>query len=168
MYITQGGEHFMLAEEKTQLINRLKDAHQVTADTVRDLDLGLVVHADSGWRVQDILGHLAQWYENRIRSMQAWQQGQEWQIPNYSSSASYNLQMAEERKDQPGSAVVASWKRAHTDFVALLEATSPEQFELDFMLPWGDYGPLTLLIERMIAHEEGHNQEILAVVKPVS
>lgn len=150
----------MQAEEKSQIIKRLQDAHQATAATVRDLDPGLVVHTDSGWRVQDVLGHLAQWYENRIESMQAWQQGQEWKIPNYTSSAIYNLQMADQRKDQPGSAIVAEWEHAYAEFVGLLETTPPEQYEQDFMLPWGDYGPLTLLIERMIAHEEGHLQEI--------
>jgi len=65
----------MLAAEKTQLIDQLKEAHQATLATVRDLDLGLVVHTDSGWRVQDILGHLAQWYENRILSVTAWHEG---------------------------------------------------------------------------------------------
>jgi hypothetical protein len=152
----------MLSEEKTLLINQLKEAHQATQATVRAVDAGLVVHHDSGWRVQDIIGHLAQWYENRIQSVQAWQSGQEWSIPNYTSSATYNLQAAEKRQQHPASDVYAEWERGYTDFLALLEATPPDRFETDLMLPWGDYGTLVLLVQRMIEHEQGHNQEIVA------
>jgi hypothetical protein len=153
----------MVADEKAQLINQLKEAHQATLATVRDLDLGIVIHTDSGWRVQDILGHLAQWYENRIMSVTAWHQGGEYRVPDYNTQT-YNLEMAEQRKHQPGTEVLADWERGHAGFIALLEATPSERFEQEFMLPWGDYGPLTLLIQRMIAHEQGHCQEIADVL----
>ena len=51
----------MTIEQKKNIIKRLAETHHALEKTIEGLNLELVIHTDTGWRIRDILGHIATW-----------------------------------------------------------------------------------------------------------
>ena len=82
---------------KKLMIEHLNHTYNKLREVLDSVDPTMVVHPESGWRVQDIVGHLAAWYKERTLALQAWQDGREYLIPNYNTT-SYNQQAYEARR----------------------------------------------------------------------
>lgn len=144
---------------KNLLLDQLNRVYSELTASIDGLDPELVVHADTGWRLQDVLGHLAVWYEERTMSLQAWLQGEEYRIKAYKRD-SYNQQAYERRRDWVYGEVFAEWQQAHSDLISVLREVPSNQFDSTIVYPWGESGTVAHLIERMIIHEREHQQEI--------
>lgn len=149
----------MTAAEKTRLIQLLQETHRETASALAEVDLGTVLHPDTGWRVRDIVAHLAAWEIEAAAALRAAQRGERHTIAEKTIDA-FNDRAYEQRKDLPVDQVYAEWEAAHADFVAALEETPPDLFEARITLPWRARGTVNLLIEGMALHEVDHRDEI--------
>jgi hypothetical protein len=148
-----------IVDWKNLVIDHLNHVYNQMCDTLDGVDPDLIVHADSGWRVQDIVGHLAVWYEERIETLRAWQEGQDYRIANYERDT-YNQQAYEARKNVSFRKVAAEWQSAHEELIAILNEIPGEYFDRKIHYPWGETGTVAHLIERLIIHEREHQQEI--------
>jgi len=61
----------MAESEKFDLINRLGESHKTLRAAFNDTDLELVIHTGTGWRIMDILGHIATWDRQAASSLVA-------------------------------------------------------------------------------------------------
>ncbi|MBN1565264.1 MAG: DinB family protein [Anaerolineae bacterium] len=149
--------------EKAQLIADLKAKHEATRALIADLDPGLVIHGDSGWRLRDIIAHMAVWYGVRVRSLQQWQTGDTYLVPGGDVEA-FNMQTVADRAEWSYDAVFAEWESEFAALMDVLAAMPPEQFAQEMTLPWNAVGPVSLFVERLVEHQRDHYDEIHAVV----
>ncbi len=144
------------------LIEQLTTIHRATEALIADLAPDRVIHADSGWRLHDIIGHLAVWYGVRVRALNAWQQGETFILPGVGIDTidAYNQQTLEERQNWNYSAIRADWQQAFDDLIAAIAALDPAQIDAEITLPWNKPGTVRYLIERMVKHAQAHYDEI--------
>lgn len=81
----------MSREEKTRLLELLTKTHSTILETVAGVDPELPVHGDSGWRIRDIVGHIATWDREVAKSLSALRVGQEYALADHDEAA-YNEQ----------------------------------------------------------------------------
>ena len=51
----------MSTNDKQYLLERLTETHAALKNLLDGADLELEVYADTGWRIRDLLGHIATW-----------------------------------------------------------------------------------------------------------
>ncbi len=61
----------MSIKQKQIIINRLGESHVKLEGILDALDLDMVIHPETDWRIRDILGHIATWDRVLIRSIKS-------------------------------------------------------------------------------------------------
>jgi hypothetical protein len=153
----------MNIELKENLLSRLADTHTELAQVVEGLDLDLVIHDDTEWRIRDILGHIATWDRVLIRAIQTYLSGSEHIIPNMTGDETdYNTEKVAEQRKLSTAEIFQEWNQAREDFIAAVKSIPTDKFMDELAFPWGDErGSLTLMIEYMIEHNGEHQVEIM-------
>lgn len=77
----------MTSEEERRLLDLLTQSYSAAHATLEGIDLEIRVYPDSGWRIRDILGHIATWDREVANSLRAFRVGQEYAIPNLGEDA---------------------------------------------------------------------------------
>jgi len=153
-------------EIKGQIIQRLAETHYDLKKTIAELDHNLVIHADTDWRIRDILGHIATWDRVLIRAIQKFLDGAEYIIPGMvGDETDYNQEKVLEQRKLPAEEIYQEWNQARKDFIIAVQKIPPERFDDELAYPWGDErGSLAVMIEYMVDHDGEHQEEILAVI----
>jgi len=156
----------MAKEIKEEILQRLAETHDDLEKTIEGLDLDLVVHADTGWRIRDILGHIATWDRVLIQSIQSFLEGSEYVIPGtVGDETDYNQEKVLEQRKLPTEEVYQEWNQARNDFINAVQKIPPGKFNDELAYPWGDErGSLVVMIEYMVDHDGEHRVEILTVI----
>ena len=155
----------MTTEIKEEILQRLAETHDDLEKTIEGLDLDLVIHADTDWRIRDILGHIATWDRVLIHAIQSFLAGSEFVIPGMvGDETDYNQEKVLEQRNLPPEDIYQEWIEARKDFIKAVQDTPPEKFNEELAFPWGDErGNLAVMIEYMVDHDGEHQEEILAV-----
>lgn len=155
----------MITEDKERLLNLLAGSHSDVHATVEGIDLELPVHSDTGWRIREIVGHLAIWDREVVKSIRAFQAGTEYSIPDLDEDA-FNREAASAQHKLTAQQVLAEWDNARDDFITAVEELSPDQLHGEFLYPWGDErGNIVLLVEYMVEHDAEHRDEIVKAIE---
>lgn len=152
-----------MSTQKTDFLAAFARIYNQINTVLADLDPDTVIHPDSGWRVHDLLGHLAVWYDQRVKALSAYQRGEEHRLPDFDMS-DFNHRQVDERKNHPFTDIQAEWHQANRDLIALLEAIPAENYQDELMFPWGARGPMSLLLERLVEHGDEHYRELAQAV----
>jgi len=157
----------MNLDSKHYLLKRLAETHSAIRAVLEGVDLELRVYVDTGWRIRDILGHLATWDGEVTKSLRAFLARTEYVIPGLAGDETeFNEQAVAKQRDLPTQQIVAQWEQAREDFKAALNDIPADQFPGDLPYPWGDErGSIPRLVEYMIEHDEEHRAEILKAIK---
>ena len=157
----------MSIKHKQMIIRKLEDTHAELEGTLEALDLEMVIHTETNWRIRDILGHIATWDRVLIRSIKSFLDGTEYLIPGMVGvETDFNDQKVAEQRDLPTAEIVKEWKKARGDFITAVQGIPNERFNDELNFPWGDErGSLTLMIEYMTGHNGEHQEEILDALK---
>ena len=153
--------------EKKRLIDLLTETHAATRATVEGVDPELRVYTDTeaGWRIRDVIGHLAVWDRETARSLRAFRAGTEYSVPEFDEDA-YNQQAAEQQRKLTDQQAFAEWEQAHEDQREAVQEILPEQFPGDLLYPWGDErGSIAQLVEEMAEHEVEHRDEMAKAIQ---
>ena len=155
----------MTKEIKEEILQRLAETHDDLEKTIEGLDLDLVIHADTDWRIRDILGHIATWDRVLIHAIQSFLEGSEYVIPGMvGDETDYNQEKVLEQRKLPNEEIYQEWVKARIDFIDTVQNTPPGKFSEELAYPWGDErGSLAVMIEYMVDHDGEHQEEILAV-----
>ena len=156
----------MNIEHKENILIRLSDSHSELEKVLEGLDLDLVIHTETDWRIRDILGHIATWDRVLIHSIQTFLEGSEYVITGMvGDETDYNAQKVAEQKKLSSSEILKEWNRAREDFITIVQQIPTDKFFDELAFPWGDErGSLSVMIEYMIEHNGEHQAEILAAI----
>ncbi len=155
----------MTLDEKRRLLELLAQTHSVTRATLEGIDLDLRVYSDAGWRIRDIIGHIATWDRQVAKSLRAYRIGQEYAIPEFNEDT-FNQEDVLSQGESTNQEVFDEWEQARDDFKAAVKDLPLEQFPGDLLYPWGDErGTIAHLVEMMAEHDVEHSDEIVKAIQ---
>lgn len=153
--------------DKKELLRRLNETYQQSLDTLASADPFLVVYEEYGWRVKDIVAHIATWDAESLRSLHAYRRSVEYSIPNFAGTDDFNAYAATARMDEPLVQILEDWDATIKWLRININAMTPENLADEMMHPSGKYGGVGELIAEIIEHQAEHMDEVRAVlVKP--
>lgn len=152
----------MTPEHDVQRLLNLLDASFDQAEADLDpLDPGLVVYAESGWRVQDVVSHVLSWNSEVARALAAYREGGAYRIPNFTLQA-YNQMRYEARRNDPAAAIYAEWRATRAHLKTIVALMMPDQLAGEMTYPSGRRGLAAALIEEVTHHQREHWDDMLA------
>ena len=155
----------MMNEEINRLLELLDRTHSEIRSTIEGVDLETPVHKDAGWKVRDIIGHIAVEDREAVKSIRAYNEGREYSITDFDEQA-FNTQAALEMGELSAQRVFEEWERAREDFKSAVQEVPPDRYPGDLLYPWGDErGSIAQLVEDMCEHDEEHRSEIQAAIQ---
>ena len=155
----------MTTDDKQQLIDLLTDTHSASRMVIEGIDLETRIYSESGWRIRDILGHIAGWDRQAAKSLRAFRDGEEYAISDLEENA-YNEAMVQEQQNWTTEQVITELNEAREDFKLAVEEIELDKFPGDLLYPWGDErGSVAQLVEYMAEHDVEHRDEISVTIK---
>ena len=148
-------------DEKLALIGRLRTERQRHIAALRDLDLRAVVHAESGWRVQDLLSHLARWEREALATVQAFSAGEVYRQGEPLDRDAFNAQAYASARDHFPEQARIGWGMVRRDLQFAIHDVPADRFDEPLEFPWGGRGTLHALVAFVLDHEAAHVREIL-------
>ena len=155
----------MTLEDKQRLLQLLNQTHFATRATLEGIDLDMRVYKDSGWRIRDIIGHIATWDREVAKSLRAYRVAKEYAIPDHDEDA-FNEEDVLSQKESTAQEVFDDWDRAREEFKSAVDEIPLEMFPGDLLYPWGDErGSIAHLVETMTKHDVEHQDEIVKAIQ---
>jgi hypothetical protein len=156
----------MTLEEKSRLLETLTQTHTTTREALDGIDLALPVYAtDSGWRIRDILGHIATWDRQVAKSLDAYRNGKEYALPDHDEAA-FNAQDILAQQALGTQQIFDEWEKAREVFKRAVADIPLALFPGDVLYPWGDErGTIAFLVETMTEHDVEHHDEIVKAIQ---
>jgi hypothetical protein len=156
----------MNAEDKKDLLALLTDTHTDTKKLLEGADLELVAHRDSGWRVRDILGHVATWEMQATKSILAFIDGREYAVLNIGQEKNFNEKEVAKQRELSTQQVVDEWERGHKEFKEAVAKVPEAKLTDELLYPWGgERGNIAKLVNYMCGHDVEHREEIRKAIK---
>ena len=157
----------MSGKEKKQLIDSLTEAHNSTRAALDGVDLEMPVYKDTGWRIRDIVGHIATWDQEIANSLNAYKEGSAYLTPNFDEEeAEFNDKAVLEQRKLSTEQILKEFETAYDAFKNSIQEIPDDLFPGDLMYPWGDeHGDIATMVDDMIEHAIEHRDEILKAVQ---
>ncbi len=157
----------MSAKVKKRLIDSLTEARLATRATLDDVDLDMIVHEETGWRVRDIVGHIATWDWEIANSLRAYLAGSEYLTPNLDEEeVEFNQNAILEQQKLTSEQILIEFETAYDEFRKAIQEIPDDRFPGDLLYPWGDErGDIATMVEYMIEHSDEHREEIMNAIQ---
>jgi hypothetical protein len=119
-----------------------------------DVDLEMVVHKETGWRVRDVVGHIATWDREVAKSLRANMAGFEYLTPDLDEDENeFNEAAVREQRKLTSEQILDEFEKAYDELWVAIVDISPDRFPGELLYPWGDErGDITKLVEYFIEH----------------
>ncbi len=150
--------------ERTQLVDLLDRAREEMCAVASLAVANEIVYRDSGWRVRDVIAHVAAWDEEARRSLEAFLRGELYQIPDFVSDDVYNHQTHERWANADVAAVWATWEAARTRLKEALGRFDATTAAGELVAPWGAPGTVHMVIREIAQHEREHAADVRAAL----
>ena len=155
----------MRTEDKNHLLEILAKSHSGLRATIEGIDPERRIYPDTGWRIRDIIGHIASWVHQATKSLRAYQAGTEYSITSLEEH-DFNEDTVKAQQALTAQQVYVEWEQACEDLNHAIEGIPPDLFPGDLLFPWGDErGSIAQLVEYMTDHEIEHKDEIVRAIK---
>jgi hypothetical protein len=152
-------------QDKKHLLDLLTETHSLTRGTLEGIDLEMPVYAEAGWRIRDIIGHIATWDRQVEKSLHAFRSGTEYAIHDLDEDV-FNEQAVMAQRALTAQEVYAEWEQAREAFKEAVRELPDDQFPGDLLYPWGDErGTVAHLVEFMCEHDVEHRDEIVMAIQ---
>ena len=150
----------MSFEDGERLVESLSRTHSATRRMLAGVDLDIRVYPESGWRIRDVIGHIATWDRQVAKSLRAYRNGKEYALPDHEEAA-FNEQDVANQQKLAARQVFDEWEAAREDFKSAVTEIPLDQYPGDVLYPWGDErGTIALLVKYMTDHDIEHHDEI--------
>jgi hypothetical protein len=149
-----------LNDEKKLLLSLLAESFVAIQKTLEGVDLEKRVYPDSDWRIRDVIGHLATWDRQVVKSLEAYRLGQEYALPDFDETE-FNEREVLRHRALTATQVLEEWEQAREAFKQAVEEMPPDLFSGDLRYPWGDRGSIAHMVKDMTQHDAEHRAEIL-------
>ena len=146
-------------------IQSLKTARKTTYDTIKDVDINLVAHLDSGWRIKDILLHLS-WVDNEVcRIINAFNADEIYKMPDEWMVRDINDKLYEEMKHYGDERTMLLFKHGFDELIFAYQRISQAKLDGVIHAPWGVEYDLEGFTKMTTDHEAEHRGEIIEAIK---
>lgn len=152
-------------EEKTRLIELLDRSRRETIAAMRGIDDYAPVYPEAGWRVKDILAHIAIWEREALASLQSFHEGESYSLGEAHDGEAYNREKFQQRYELDPAQVRMDWFMVRRDLQFAVADLDPDRIDDPLLLPWHAFGTVTTLIEEMVTHEAQHLSDLMRVVR---
>ena len=148
--------------EKKELLRHLNETYQQSLVLLPTVDPFQVVYEETGWRMKDIVAHVATWDAETLRSLHAFRRGGEYIIPNYVGADDFNGYAATVRMDEPFAQILADWDATRRWMLIIFNAMRDDDFSAEMTYPSGRRGSVRDLVQEIFEHEAEHMEQIRA------
>lgn len=158
----------MSAQAKEALIAGMDERRQRHIEAMQGIPLDAVVHPESGWRVQDLLGHLAYFERLTINMIEALKQGETYHPDLTGGIDAFNDRDYQLHKDKTADEMMQHWQATREALKATLMALSDEEWQMTTTTLYSRQQPITpeQMAKSMGVHEAMHMKEILTLKEP--
>lgn len=143
---------------KTELIKQFSHAREDFRTLLPDIDPNMEIYP--GWKIKEVLAHLAGWDDATILALEAFVAQQPPPVPALKGIDPYNSQTVAERADLGYKQIVQEWELIREQLLKILEGLSDTGLAAAIVSPWGQSLTVEALIRVMIEHEEEHAEII--------
>lgn len=150
--------------EKERLIKLLASERFKTIQALREANDFTLIYQDAGWRIKDILGHIAAWEREALATLQALNAGDTYSLGDNLDIEQYNQQQFEQRKSYFPAQIRMDWGMVRHELQFVVNQVSSEIIFHVIDLPWNETGTISQMIDILVKHEAEHLAEILAVL----
>lgn len=147
-------------EEKQRLIRLLEQTRQESIEILRGVDDRAVVHPETGWRAQDVLGHLAAWEREVLASIQAFSENDSYTLGDDYRLELYNEETYQRRRHFDPMQCRMDWGMVRRDLQFAVHDVPDDRFFEPMRFPWRTEGTVSKLVEEMVDHEKEHLAQI--------
>ena len=155
----------MALEERQRLVELLNQTHSSTRSLLEGINLEMRVYHESGWRIRDILGHIATWDLEVAKSLDAFRNDGEYAIPEHDEDT-FNVQDISNQQRSTSKEIFNKWVQSREIFVESVRIIPLDFYPGDLLYPWGDErGTVAHLVETMADHDIQHRDEIAVVIR---
>ena len=147
---------------KAELLRQIDQTHQQMLDLLKTVDPERVIYEETGWRVKDIVAHIATWDAETLRSFHALRRNTDYSIPNFTDVDDFNAYAAHVRMDESMERITADWDATRSWMKIIFNAMSDEQFSAEMTYPSGKRGIARDLAQEIPDHEAEHLEHIRA------
>ena len=157
----------MSATEKKRLLDALTKSHLAVRRKLDDIDFELIVYAETGWRVRDIVGHIATWDREVAKSLRAYMAGFEYLTPDLDEEENqFNEAAVREQQKLTSQQILEEFEKAYDELWVAIADIPSDHFPGELRYPWGDErDSIAQLVEYMIEHAVEHQEEILKTIQ---
>lgn len=113
-----------------------------------------MLDAERGWRVQDVIGHLAAWEREALAALHCLIEGDHYEPPD--DAQRFTDENLAKRRDLDGAQCRMDWGMARRELLFALREVSDEALAREIVYPTGERGLVGGLVEWLIAHEAEH------------
>jgi uncharacterized damage-inducible protein DinB len=150
----------MSEKQVNRLSASLAESHAALLELLEAIDWELVIYSDPVWQVRDVIWHIAVWDRQVTQSIEAFQFGGQYAIPDFDEDK-FNTASIEDSRRLSTEQILKASRQARKQFIALVQGFNEDQLESEFLYPWGDEsGNVIQLVEYMVEHDEEHRREI--------
>jgi len=154
--------------EKERLIKLLASERFKTMQALRDVNDFTLIYQERGWRIKDILGHIATWEREALATVQAFNAQDSYSLGAELDIEQYNQQQFEQRKSYFPAQIRMDWGMVRRDLQLVINQVPPEKLVEVIDFPWNEKGTISQMIDILVKHEADHLAEILAVLQSES
>ena len=134
------------------------DERRASLAALEGVDDRMVVHPESGWRVQDLIGHLAAWEREALAALQCLTEGDRYDC--VADRQRFNEEHHARRRDFDPAQLRMDWGMARRELLFVLREVPEEKLDAPLPLPWGGEGTVSEVVEGLIWHEAHHLAQI--------
>jgi hypothetical protein len=149
-------------ERKKEFLTALDETRAHSEAALAGIDSDRMIYPESGWRVKDLIAHIAAWEAEVVNSLYAYGRGKEYSILGFTTDEAYNAVISERNRNTPIDDIRAQWTIARFRLKAAIQAISSERFDGLVMCPWKKYSGIDGIVRDMVNHENEHIHDILA------
>ena len=150
---------------KAELLRQLDQTHQAMLDLLKTVDPEQVIYEETGWRVKDIVAHVATWDAETLRSFHALRRNTSYQIPNFTDVDDFNAYAATARMDETMERIMTDWEATRSWMKIIFNAMSDDDFAVEMTYPSGRQGSARDLAEEIPDHEREHMEDIRSAAR---
>jgi len=145
---------------KAELLRVLDQTHQEMLDLLETVDPFQVIYEETGWRVKDIVAHVATWDAETLRSFHALRRNTEYSIPNFTDVDDFSAYAAHVRMDEPMEQIMSDWEATRSWMKIIFNAMNDDDFSAEMTYPSGRRGIARDLAAEIPDHERQHMEDI--------
>ncbi|MDQ7029416.1 MAG: ClbS/DfsB family four-helix bundle protein [Ardenticatenia bacterium] len=149
--------------DREALLAEMRAARRELMAAIRGLDPHTVI-TEEGWRLHDILGHIASWDREALAAAQAFLAGDRpYTIPDYDGIHAWNERQVRRKADWPAEQVRMDFVMVRVELEHLLAQFDEDHLQRSLLLPWGEVGTLyDLFYLTCVEHDREHLDTIRA------